>query len=59
MIETATALLEMIENEPLKIEWMKKICLLSVEYLTLDGLEDAKRASDIPAEIISIIENLD
>lgn len=40
-----------------KFEWMKEICELCDEYRQLDGLEDAKRASEIPDEILAITEN--
>lgn len=36
--------------------WLLKICELCDEYRQLGGLEDAKRASDIPEEIIEIVE---
>lgn len=38
-----------------KDEKMRKICMLSLEYLMLDGLEYAKRSSDIPFEIMDIL----
>lgn len=41
-----------------KLEWMKEICTLCVEYLTLDGLEDATRAAEIPEEILDIAESV-
>lgn len=57
MKEQAEKLLQTIEIDTSnwKYPWMKDICRLAVEYLTLDGLEDAKRASDIPEEIYDII----
>lgn len=41
-----------------KLEWMKEICTLCVEYLTLDGLEDATRAAEIPEEILDIAKSV-
>ena len=60
MQDIAIELLQAIENDKqeYKYTWMKDICRLAVEYLTLDGLEDAKRAADIPEEIIDIIETI-
>ena len=57
MQELASQLLQAIDNDKqeYKYPWMKDICRLAVEYLTLDGLQDAKRASDIPEEIYDII----
>lgn len=37
-----------------KHPWLKDICVLAVEYLTLDGLADALRAEQIPDEILDI-----
>lgn len=39
-----------------KHEWLKKICELCDEYKQLEGLQDAKRASEIPDEILDIVE---
>lgn len=50
-------LLEADRNE-WKHDWMKDICKLCAEYLTLDGLEDATRAAEIPEEILDIAESV-
>lgn len=57
--EKSGELLRILENEnlerytePLIIE----MCSLCLEYLTLEGLEDAKRASDIENEIFDLCE---
>ena len=39
-----------------KQPWMKDVCKLCVEYLTLDGLADAMRSVQIPDEILDITE---
>ena len=39
-----------------KLEWLQKICALCEEYKQLEGLQDAKRASEIPDEILAIAE---
>ncbi len=39
-----------------KLEWMKEICELCDEYRQLEGLQDAKRASEIPEEILDIAQ---
>ena len=39
-----------------KHPWLKDVCTLAVEYLTLDGLADALRAEQIPDEILDITE---
>ena len=41
-----------------KLEWMKKVCELCVDYMSLNGLEDAKRASDITDKILEITANI-
>lgn len=60
MQETATRLLQDLEQDKTgwKYPWMKDICRLAAEYMSLDGLEDARRAADIPDEIIDIINNI-
>jgi len=45
-----------IDQNEWKHEWMKDICKLCLEYITLDGLEDAFRASQIPDQILDIAE---
>lgn len=39
-----------------KYPWLKEVCQLCLEYMMLDGLQDALRASDIPDEILDIVE---
>lgn len=52
--------IEYIKGEPeWKFEWMKALTLLCLEYLTLDGLQDAKRASEIPSEIECLVASID
>lgn len=45
-----------MESVKWKYEWLQKVCELCDEYRQLEGLEDAKRASDIPEEIIDIVK---
>ena len=61
MMDAATRLLQILEADQTewKYPWMKQLCKLTAEYMTLDGLQDAKRASDITNEIIDIVDNID
>lgn len=54
----AAELLNLLEADrsDWKYGWIKDLCKLCVEYLTLDGLEDATRAAEIPDEILDIAE---
>lgn len=55
--EQASELLNKIDFTNYKYPWMAKIIELSLEYLTLDGLQDALRGSQIPDEILDICES--
>ena len=52
----ASDLLQNIDFTNWKYPWLAEITKLMLEYLTLEGLEDAGRASDIPDEILEICE---
>lgn len=39
-----------------KYPWLKEVTSLCVEYLTLNGLQDAKRASEIPMAVLQLCE---
>lgn len=52
----ASELLNEVDFTNWKYPWMAEVVKLSLEYLTLDGLADAMRASDIPDEILDICE---
>lgn len=59
MNEKAAELLRILQDAPQwKIQWMRDITELCIEYMTLDGLQDAKRGSDIEIEIIDIMEKV-
>lgn len=55
--EKAGELLTSIDFSNWKYKWMAQATKLILEYLTLDGLQDAKRASEIPDEIQDIVLN--
>jgi len=44
------------DQDEWKHEWLKDVCKLCLEYLTLDGLEDAFRATQIHEKILDIAE---
>ena len=52
-----TELMEAYKGNTDDLPILDKIALLGVEFFTLDGLQDAKRKSDIENEIFEIIEN--
>ena len=56
--ELAGELLQILQSETVrwKHEWLKTVTMLCLEYLSLDGLPDATRASQIPDEILDIVE---
>lgn len=54
--ELASELLNTVNFENWKYPFMAEITKLCLEYLTLDGLQDALRANSIPDEIMDIIE---
>lgn len=55
--EKAGELLDSIDFSNWKYDWMAEASKLILENLTLDGLPDAKRASEIPDEIQDIVVN--
>ena len=52
--ELGTRLLD--DKSRWKYPWMKEICELCAEYLTLDGLKDATLSANIPDMILDIAE---
>ncbi len=58
MTEAAGKILQALEDDASnwKYDWMKDLCKLCLEYISLDGLQDAKRAAEIPDEILDIAE---
>lgn len=54
--DLATKLLEKEDFSNYKYPWLAKVIQLSLEYLALEGLQDAFRASQIPDEILDICE---
>lgn len=44
------------DNSRWKYPWLKEICELCAEYMTLQSLLDATRAAHIPDEILDIAE---
>lgn len=56
--ELANKLLNTADFANWKYPWMAEVTKLCLEYMTLNGLEDACRASDIPDEILEIVERL-
>ena len=54
MEKLANELLTKVDFTNWKHSWLSEVIKLSLEYLTLDGLEDAMRASEIPEEILEI-----
>lgn len=52
--DLAAKLLEKEDFSNYKYSWLAKVIQLSLEYLTLEGLQDARRASEIPDEILDI-----
>lgn len=54
--DLAAKLIEKHDFENYNYPWLAKVIQLSLEYLTLGGLEDAYRASMIPDEILEICE---
>ena len=54
--DLAAKLLEKEDFSNYKYPWLAKVIQLSLEYLTLEGLQDAFRASQIPDEILDVCE---
>ena len=57
MQEKASELLTLIENDnrdTWKYPGMYDICKLAIEYITLSGIEDATRSSEIISEIANV-----
>ena len=52
--EKVSELLSNLDFTNWKYPWMAQIVQLALEYLSLEGLEDALRASQIPEEILSV-----
>ena len=55
--ELAIELSNRINPEDYKAPWLMEVCKLTLEYITLEGLEDAKRAIDIELEVFDIVDN--
>ena len=56
----ACELLKQVEedDEAWRYPWMKDVCKLCLEYLSLEGLKDAHMARAIPEEILDVTESL-
>ena len=54
--QKASDLLNEIDFTNWKYPWLADVVKLSLEYLTLDGLEDAMREHSITDEILNICE---
>lgn len=54
--QKASELLNEVDFTNWKYPWLAEVTQLILEYLTLEGLQDAKRATDIPDEILDICE---
>jgi len=52
----AADLLNYVDFSNWKYPWLAQVVKLSLEYLTLEGLSDAMRATTIPDELLDIFE---
>lgn len=58
VIDDVVSAFDELKNIEWKYPWLKDITNLCLEYLQLDGLEDAGRAADIPFAILEIAEHV-
>ena len=58
VIDDVIAAFDELKNIEWRYPWLKDITNLCLEYLQLDGLEDADRIHDIPFAILEIAEHV-
>ena len=59
--EASETMLQRLESKDFtrsRVPWLDKVAKLVTEYYSLDGLSDAKRASEIPDEILDICQEV-